>query len=193
MKKLILLLVMLSASSFAWSQGVVEGLASKVSSSTVSFDYSYLIKIQLNMRGSGHITVQGDAFRMEGDGIVICCDGSTRWTADEEAKELIIESVEGGYSAFAVNPALMIGALDSAFTLTDNGGGSYTLIPKSETDIQLLRLNFKGDKLYSASMTLSDGTIADFTISNMKFSAPSSPSFFSYPEVDSSWVVTDLR
>lgn len=193
MRRLLLISILSLVSFAAWSQSPVESLAAKLSSSTVSFSYSYVIKMQFNLKGSGKVSVCGSAFRMEGDGLVICCDGTTRWTADEEAKELIIESVEDSQSAFAVNPALMIGALDSAFTLTSQGGGSYTLVPKTESGIRLLKLNFKGDRLSSASMTLSDGSSADFTISDMVFSAPSSPSSFQYGPVDSSWVVTDLR
>ena len=193
MRKLLLLSSLLLASFFAQAQNAVEALAAKVASSTVSFDYSYLIKMQFTVKGSGSVTVCGSSFRMEGDGLVICCDGATRWTADEEARELVLEAVDDEQSAFAVNPALMISALDSAFSLTDNGGGSYTLVPKANTGLKLLKLGFKGERLVTAAMTFPNGIVVDLTISGMKFTSPLPASSFCYTEVDSSWVVTDLR
>lgn len=43
----------------------------------------------------GTLTLQGNCYLAEGNGMTICCDGTTRWTVDPEEKEVYIEDAGG--------------------------------------------------------------------------------------------------
>ena len=90
-----------------------------------SFDYSYSMSGSLPMNGSGSVRLQGDAFTMEGNGLDIRCDGKTRWTVDVVAEECYIENIEAQELDYEANPALLVGALDSAFNYKDSGTASF--------------------------------------------------------------------
>ena len=100
----------------------------KVSSSLVTFDYSFTMqttKSKTKMTGSGNVKVQGNAFFMEGNGMEVWCDGSTRWTIDRFAEEALVESVSESYDSYATNPALMITAVDDAFNEVSFGTSKF--------------------------------------------------------------------
>ncbi len=61
----------------------------------VSLSYSCTVDGPAPMQLSGRLLLQGECYRAEGNGLEICCNGSTRWTVDREDKEVYIESSGG--------------------------------------------------------------------------------------------------
>jgi hypothetical protein len=185
----------------------------KVSSSLVTFDYSFTMqttKSKTKMTGSGNVKVQGNAFFMEGNGMEVWCDGSTRWTIDRFAEEALVESVSESYDSYATNPALMITAVDDAFNEVSFGTSKFqgkavdasVLSPvhkgKYSMDIAELKLFFKSgtSDLVGAEVKLNDGSVSEFSITGMTFSAQAEKkeSFrFDEKTLDDSYVITDLR
>lgn len=205
MKKVFLLSVLvMSAAAFQLdAQTPVASFSSKVKSSCVSFDYTYAVKNNLNMKGGGHVTVQDGSFVMTGNSLEMHCDGKTVWTLDDEAEEMVIESV-GESEGVTSNPAVLVSSLDNAFTAGPMEPSVFkgkkvdmsVLTPKpSVSGIKTLNLYFSGEKLVGAVLVSDDGTTTEFGISNIKFSSKKPLSFFSFSDKapGPSWVVTDLR
>ena len=189
----------------------LDSFVSKVSASLVSFDYSFSMPTKkARMTGSGSVKVQGTSFIVDGNGLEIWCDGKTRWTIDRISEEALVESVDDSYDSYATNPALMIASIDNAFREESFGSSRFggksadasVLLPvnkgKGSMDIARLKLFFKGGTtiLIGAEVTLNDGSVSEFTITNLKFEeAVKSKESFRFDEktLDSSYVVTDLR
>ena len=196
--------------TFAKSK-TLDAFVSKVSASLVSFDYSFTMPSKkAKMTGNGSVKVQGTSFIVDGNGLEIWCDGVTRWTIDRISEEALVESVDESYDSYATNPALMIASIDNAFREVSFGSSKFrgtvvdtsVLSPvhkgKGSMDIAGLKLFFKSGTttLTGAEVTLNDGSVSDFTITNLKFvEAGKSKESFRFDEktLDSSYVVTDLR
>ena len=185
----------------------------KVSSSLVRFDFSFTMtspRSKAKMTGSGDVRVQDNAFVMNGNGLEVWCDGSTRWTVDRLAAEALVEKVEDSAESYSTNPALMITSVDSAFEETSFSSGSFqgkgvdvsVLSPLNKgrysMDIAELKLYFqKGTTvLVGAEAKMNDGSVSEFTLKNFSFSdrLQTKESFrFDEKTLDDSYVVTDLR
>lgn len=183
----------------------------KVSGSLVSFDYAYSMPSgKTKMTGSGQVRVLGSSFRMEGNGLEIWCDGKTRWTVDRISEEALVEYVDDSGDSFSTNPALMISSVDDTFNEISFGASKFggkavdasVLSPKSKgkgsKDLVGLKLFFKSGTrtLVGARVELNDGTVSDFTISNIRFedvNAQKESFRFDEKTLGSSYVVTDLR
>lgn len=203
-------LLVLPEVSFAKSK-TLDTFVSKVSSSLVSFDYSFTMPTKkAKMTGNGSVKVQGTSFIVDGNGLEIWCDGKTRWTIDRISEEALVESVDDSYDSYATNPALMIASIDDAFNEVSFGASKFdgkvadssVLSPvrkgKGSMDIALLKLFFKSGTsvLIGAEVTLNDGSVSTFIITNLRFdtSGKTKESFrFDEKTLDSSYVVTDLR
>lgn len=189
----------------------LDAFVSKVSTSLVSFDYSFTMPTKkAKMTGNGKVKVLGTSFFVDGNGMEIWCDGKTRWTIDRVSEEALVESVDDSYDSYATNPALMISSVDEAFREVSFGASKFegkvadasVLSPvnkgKGSMDISSLKLFFKSGTtvLTGAEVTLNDGSVSNFTISNLRFedAAKSKESFrFDGKTLESSYVVTDLR
>lgn len=189
----------------------LDAFVSKVSTSLVSFDYSFTMPSKkAKMTGNGNVKVQGNSFFVDGNGLEIWCDGKTCWTVDRISEEALVESVDDSYDSYATNPALMISSIDNAFREVSFGASKFggrpadasVLAPvrkgKGSMDIATLKLFFKSGTtaLIGAEVTLNDGSVSNFTITNLRFEDPgkSKESFrFNEKTLDSSYVVTDLR
>lgn len=189
----------------------LSAFVDKVSVSLVSFDYSFTMPTKkARMTGEGTVKVQGDSFLVDGNGLEVWCDGATRWTIDRISEEALVESVDDSYDSYATNPALMIASIDDAFNEVSFGvskfdgkvADSSVLSPvrkgKGSMDIALLKLFFKSGTsvLIGAEVTLNDGSVSTFIITNLRFdtSGKTKESFrFDEKTLDSSYVVTDLR
>lgn len=189
----------------------LSAFVDKVSVSLVSFDYSFTMPTKkARMTGEGTVKVQGDSFLVDGNGLEVWCDGATRWTIDRISEEALVESVDDSYDSYATNPALMIASIDNAFREESFGSSKFggkvvdasVLTPaskgKGSMDIAGLKLFFKSGTtiLIGAEVTLNDGSVSEFTITNLKFEgAGKSKESFRFDEktLDSSYVVTDLR
>lgn len=217
MKKTAIILAAAALTLFSIPSGAksktLGSFIDKVSSSLVTFDYSFTMqttKSKTKMTGSGNVKVQGNAFFMEGNGMEVWCDGSTRWTIDRFAEEALVESVSESYDSYATNPALMITAVDDAFNEVSFGTSKFqgkavdasVLSPvhkgKYSMDIAELKLFFKSgtSDLVGAEVKLNDGSVSEFSITGMTFSAQAEKkeSFrFDEKTLDDSYVITDLR
>lgn len=217
MKKTAIILAAAALALFSIPSGAksktLGSFIDKVSSSLVTFDYSFTMqttKSKTKMTGSGNVKVQGNAFFMEGNGMEVWCDGSTRWTIDRFAEEALVESVSESYDSYATNPALMITAVDDAFNEVSFGTSKFqgkavdasVLSPvhkgKYSMDIAELKLFFKSgtSDLAGAEVKLNDGSVSEFSITGMTFSAQAEKkeSFrFDEKTLDDSYVITDLR
>lgn len=191
----------------------LEAFIGKVSSSLVSFEYSFSMrsaKSKAKMTGEGTVKVQDNAFMMDGNGLEVWCDGSIRWTVDRMAEEALVENVDDSAESYATNPALMITSVDSAFEEVSFGASKFqdkvvdasVLSPlhkgRYSMDIAQLKLFFKSGTtdLVGAEVKLNDGSVSEFTIKDLTFSErlDTKESFrFDEKTLDDSYVVTDLR
>ncbi len=215
MRKTIIILAALLAASVCTDakSKILERFIDKVSSSLVSFDYSFSLqssKSKAKMTGEGNVKIQGNSFMLEGNGLEVWCDGSTRWTVDRMSEEALVEYVDDSADSYATNPALMISAVDSAFTEVSSGASKFqgkmadesVLSPKVKgkysMDISQLKLFFKTGtaELIGAEVKLNDGSVSEFVIKNLSYSdkTEKKESFrFDEKTLDNSYVITDLR
>ena len=170
-----------------------------------SFDYSYSMSGSLPMNGSGSVKLQGNAFTMEGNGLDIRCDGKTRWTVDVVAEECYIENIDTQELDYEANPALLVGALDSAFNYKDSSTASFNgmrvseirLVPKKKgSSINEVSLFLtQGKQPAGVNVSSSDGNLITITIRNYKLDNSLDLSAFrlNTKELGKDYVITDLR
>ena len=160
-----------------WGLQAQEGipLLDRVAGNRVHFHYSY----SLSRNGAdfapvtdGQVTVEGDAYILEGLGMKVVSDGTTRWTLDPEAREVVVEAVQK--EDLFTNPALFI--------------GSY------RNYMDKLRVNGSGKDSLDVTLTLDDETKARFVLSGIVYGEEQGKSDFSMDEKSlSGYLVTDLR
>lgn len=187
----------------------VRKLADSISSSSVEFAYGYSIDNgKTKVIGEGTVSMQGPSFFMTGNGLEVWCDGSSRWTVDNDAKEVVIESVDESQSPdYIANPALLVGSFADAFKegATDDGF-SYRgrkcikteLTPVVDAGISSLVLYISEDAkaVYGAEIKMDDGVAVDFTIDGFRLLPQGPAGRFSFdlsslPSKD--YIITDLR
>lgn len=182
----------------------VKAFADRVAASLVKFGYSYeMIDGDVKMTGSGSVSVQGDSYRMSGDGLEIWCDGRSVCTVDDSAKEVVIEPLWAGSGAF-VNPAAAIRDIDTGFSWDDSGSRTvfngqdvlvYELSPNGPAaDISGMKLYFSpdGHTLTGAEVQTVKVTVT-FVISSLEFLRPGDGTEFAIPMFGPDYFVTDLR
>ena len=202
------ILLSLAVCFTAAAQNPVKTFAESVKDRCVKAEYSFVYKSgNIPVNGSGTLSFQDNAFCLSGNGMRIVCDGSTRWTLDEEAKECYIETVESSSPDYEQNPALLLTALDKAFSIStaakaSNLSGrsttSIALTPlKGNTYLKGVTAHFLSDgSLYALVVSLKDGGTTTVTLKNLKKERPVSisPAFtLDLSSLDSSYIVTDLR
>ena len=77
------------------SNALLEELLGRLDSQRARIGYSCTIDNGTPVRLSGIILLQGNCFYAEGNGLKLYCNGPTRWTVDEEEKEVYIENSDG--------------------------------------------------------------------------------------------------
>lgn len=182
----------------------VKAFAERVASSRVSFSYSYEMEDRdVTLTGGGNIVVQGESYRMTGDGLDIWCDGKSICTEDTAAREVVIEPVWAGSGAF-VNPAALVRNIGSEFSWDTPGHQAvfngrqtvrYDLSPKTAgADISEMSLYFSPDgiTLVGAELWTVKVRIV-FHLSEMEFSTPEDETEFAIPSFSPEYFVTDLR
>ena len=101
------------------------------------------------------------------------------------------------------DPALLLASMEASFTELSCSKGRFQgkeadiimLKPKTASQLKEAELYFEKGLPFFAKVTLKDGTIASFTLKDMKFLEKTDETRFSFDgsSLDSSWVVTDLR
>ena len=175
MRKLAATLLLTTLALTAMAQGGIP-LLDRVEGHRVQFHYTY----SLSQKGSpykeitdGDVTVEGNAYVLEGLGLKVVSNGSTRWSIDEEAKEMVIETVEK--ENLFTNPALFI--------------TSY------RNYLDKIRVNAQGEDSLDVTLTLEDENKAHFVLSGIRFLPQQGKSDFSVDGklLEKSYVITDLR
>lgn len=168
-----LLTILLSLSAFA--QGSIP-ILDRVPGHRVQFHYTYSLSQggkPMTQVTDGVVTVEDNAFKLSGLGLEVCSDGTTRWSIDREAEEVLIEKVEK--EDLFTNPALFI--------------GSY------KAYMDKIKVNSSSQNSLDVTLTLDEDTSARFVLKDIKFLDKQGKSDFtldvkSLPE---SYVITDLR
>ena len=150
-------------------------LLDKVAGHRVHFHYTY----SLSRAGAdfapvtdGQVTVEGNAYILEGLGMKVFSDGTTRWTLDPEAREAVVEAVQK--EDLFTNPALFI--------------GSY------RDYMDKLQVNAAGSDNLDITLTLDEQTRARFVLIGIVYGEEQGKSDFSLDEKSlSGYLVTDLR
>lgn len=168
-------ILLLSAFTFgAFAQGNIP-LLDKVQGHRVAFHYSY----SLSQKGEaftpvteGNVTVEGNAYILQGLGMEVVSDGTTRWTLDRDAKEALVEKVEK--EDLFTNPALFI--------------SSY------RNYMDQLKVNASGEDFLDITLVLDQETRARFVLGSIVFSPEKGKSDFSLEEKSlPGYLITDLR
>ena len=185
------------------AESILKNFSQKASSSLLSFSYEFSTKGDLPLKGKGTALVQGRNFIIKGEGLEVRCDGSSRWTMDPVAKEAVAESVDETGRDYMTDPALLLASMEASFTELSCSKGRFqgkeadiiVLKPKTASQLKEAELYFEKGLPFFAKVTLKDGTIASFSLKDMKFLEKTDEARFSFDasSLDSSWVVTDLR
>lgn len=150
-------------------------LLDKVAGHRVHFHYTYSLSragADFTPVTDGQVTVEGNAYILEGLGMKVVSDGTTRWTLDPEAKEAVVEAVQK--EDLFTNPALFI--------------GSY------RDYMDKLQVNAAGSDNLDITLTLDEQTRARFVLCGIVYGDEQGKSDFSLDEKSlSGYLVTDLR
>ena len=175
MRKFFLSAIAIVLSLSAFAQGGIP-LLDRVEGHRVTFHYTY----SLSQKGAdfvpvtdGDVLLEGNDYILDGLGLEVISDGTTRWTRDPEARELLIERVDK--EDLFTNPALFI--------------ASY----KAYMDqLQVVR---QGADFLDIILTLDSETRARFLLKDIVFGELKGKSDFSLDEksLSADYVITDLR
>ncbi|MBR6213000.1 MAG: hypothetical protein IKQ64_08170 [Bacteroidales bacterium] len=204
MKRLTAILLVLFPLAAA-GQNIVTDFAKSLSDGCATFGYSYSVSGQVPLSGSGDIRLQGDAFTMQGDGLEVYCDGTTRWTLDTAAEECYIEGVKAGGLDYEANPALLVGAVDKAFKLSGTSSRTFNgtkvteavLKPVSKdgniTELSLMMTTAK--KPAGLIVKTSDGNTITVIVKDFLIGGKAALKDFAFDtgKLGSGYIVTDLR
>ena len=178
MKRIVIGLSAILLSLSAFAQGSIP-LLDRVPGHRVQFHYTYSLSKgggPMKQVTDGEMLLEGNAYRLSGLGMEVRSDGISRWTADTEAQELIIEAVD--QNDILTNPALFI--------------GSYKKYGKQ------LKVNASGPDSLDVTLTLDEETKARFVLRDVHFLDPLGQDglgdfVWDVSSLPSSYVVTDLR
>lgn len=174
MKRLLSILFLSALALGAHAQKNIP-LLDKVEGHRVTFHYTY----SLSQKGEpfhpvtdGDVTVEGNAYKLQGLGMEVISDGTTRWTLDREAREAMVEKVVA--EDIFTNPALFI--------------GSY------KNYLDRIQVNSSGSDSLDVTLTLDAETKARFFLRDIVFLPREGKSDFSLDEKSlSGYLITDLR
>lgn len=174
MKRVLSILLLSALALGARAQGNIP-LLDKVEGHRVTFHYTY----SLSQKGSsftpvtdGEVTVEGNAYILQGLGMEVVSDGTTRWTLDRDAKEALVEKVQK--EDLFTNPALFI--------------ASY------KNYLDRIKVNSSGSNSLDVTLTLDEETKARFVLKDIVFGARKGKSDFSLSEKSlPDYLITDLR
>ncbi len=199
-KIFIVLAACLVSLSAAAQSDPVGNFATQVAESRVTFDYSYVMKNpKLSIHGSGGVIAQDNCYYLEGNGLKVWSDGSSVWTMDVDAGEVVIEPAESA-NGLSINPVILVMNVDRIFTWDagrpSNFGGKscrvYSLVPVVKTDFKDVKFYMSGSSLIGVALE-TGGASLTFTISNLNFQDYGDVSIFTPGTFSSDCIVTDLR
>ena len=176
MKRIITALALCAVSLCAFAQGGHIALLDKAKGQRVTFHYSYSVSrngSEFTPVTDGKVCVEGNAYTLEGLGLSVVSDGTSRWTLDKEAGEVVIEKVQA--DDIYTNPARFI--------------ATYTQY------MDRITVNASDARSLDVTLTLDKDTRARFVLRDIVYGACKGKSDFSLDgkPLPSGYVVTDLR
>ena len=100
----------LIAALLSWTAGAqqkqLSEIAAHLETNRISLQYACTYTEEVPVQLSGTLLIQETCYRAEGNGMVIICDGRSRWTVDPESKEVYIEPAEGLEELIAMRNSL---------------------------------------------------------------------------------------
>ena len=175
MKRIVIGLSALFLSLGAFAQGNIP-LLDRVPGHRVQFHYTYSLSQggrPMTKVTDGEVTVEDNAYLLSGLGLEVRSDGTTRWSLDREAEEVLVEKVDK--DDLLTNPALFI--------------QSY------KANLDKIRVNASSSDSLDVTLVLDDDTSARFVLKDVRFGEPKGKSDFTLDvkSLPDSYIVTDLR
>ena len=175
MKRIVTGLAAILLSLTAFAQGGIP-ILDRVPDHRVLFHYTYSLSQggkPMTQITDGDVIVEDNAYRLSGLGLEVRSDGTTRWSVDREAEELLIETV--AKEDLFTNPALFI--------------SSY----KGYMD--KIRVNASSSNSLDVTLVLDEETSARFVLKDIVFQNKQGKSDFTLDvkSLPDSYVITDLR
>ena len=174
-RKLVILSIMAFACVTSFAQVTIPQL-DRAAGKRVSFAYEYSLSKDggaFSKVTEGNVLAEDNAYRLDGLGLTIVCDGNTRWTYDPSAGEVVIESAE--QDNILTNPALLISSYRGYGNALHVKGGS-----KDSLDV-----------VYDVD----EDVKARFVLTGIVYSDPEGKSDFTFDvkSLPKESVITDLR
>lgn len=208
--RFIFTLVLCLASVTAFAGDFVSDFAGRANQYGLTFNYSgYVTDGQAPMELNGLAHLKGDTYLMEGNGLVVWCDGAERMTVDVISKEVVLEStVLEDATSF---PMQLLSNLEQYFDWDSKGYPAsfssslsnsvssvktlaFSLKPKKNASVLALVLYFDASgSIKGADITLKGNVRCVFGLDNVKFPDSQDGLLINKPTFDKSYIVTDLR
>lgn len=169
MKKTALILLSAVLAQALMAQDSTASLRQLLEGSRVSFKYALTTQDKVQVRSDGSALIDGECYRITGNGLDIFCDGTTKWTVDTDAKEVYLESSDGTRE-FLANPAAWLEQVHN-LTVGEKVVSGVFRDPAQGTEISFRFTSITGSP--------QSGTTEGFT--------------FDTSSLGPGWVVTDLR
>lgn len=189
-------LMLLSAMTASAQSSGIDKLFALFHDRCVDISCTYSVSLSnTRINGEAVLNVQGDMYKMEGNGLLIYCDGKSVWAIDDEAKEAVIEPVSTDMSAYLNNPAVLFVNLSRYFDVKSGRNGVYELVSKVDCGVESAEVTVRSDgTLTDGVFNMSDGCRMNVKVSSMKQVEKKSVTFFQpQKKFSSEWIVTDLR
>ena len=175
MKRIVIGLAAFLLSLSAFAQGSIP-ILDRVPGRRVQFHYTYSLAKDgkpMTQVTDGDVTVEDNAFLLSGLGLEVRSDGTTRWSIDREAEEVLIETVEK--EDLFTNPALFI-----------NSYKGY---------MDKIKVNASSQNSLDVTLVLDEKTSARFVLKNIVFLDKQGKSDFplDVKSLPDTYVITDLR
>ena len=175
MKKITTVFAALLVSLATFAQGSIP-ILDRVPGHRVQFHYTYSLSKDgkpMTQVTDGEVTVEDNAYLLSGLGLEVRSDGTTRWTIDREAEEVLIEAVEK--EDLLTNPALFI--------------SSY------KNYMDHIKVNSHSQDSLDVTLTVDENMSARFVLKDIRFLDRKGKSDFTLnvKSLPSSYVITDLR
>lgn len=202
MKFIFALTCLMSALFSSQEASLLDKFISEASSSCVTMTCTWSTRISgVEVEGKGDINVQGNCWKMSGNGLEMYCDSSVLWVIDPSLKEVVVENAASDPSdGVLTNPALLFTQMKDVFDITQakevSSGGStvYVLKPKLDNGIDYFNVELSSSFLEGGTIALTDGTLIKIEVTSIEMTPLRPVSEFRPKTVfDSSWIVTDLR
>jgi len=200
MKKLVLLLLLISSSVFSQSSNEAKALLNDVSKkvksyNNISIDFKYALNnsaenIQQETRGD--VTMQGDKYKLNILGITRIFDGKTLYTISPEDEEVTISS-ENSEGEGSITPSKMLSFYEDGFNykmdIVQNVKGrkiQYVKLTPIDSDSEikhiLLGIDVQTKHIYNLIETGKNSTQTTLTVNSFKTDQDLSKTLFTFDE-----------